>query len=368
MNDIGDSTILARNPAEQHLPEAGTPPLALCGTNGPHAADLCVAVELALADSGNPVATRFYDDERSADCATQIAEAVAAAGTKYVIGHFSSQAALAASRIYGRNEIVFLAPGTSAPALCGAASPTTLQVFGTDDEQLDCLVCAAKRLSRSVIVLAQARTYGSGLARRLFPLLTPHCDRLVVLYFDRPPAQALPVNVRPDDIVVILGSHEFANKLLCGPLKSTTCSQVLLSDDCFTPALFSDPAVAARCSIAFLEEYSDIIVDQRLGHLRKRAARQLGRVPGPYFETSYIAARALGAAWQAVGIDNPLAVLDNLLQGVWRSPFGLLRFSTERRLQGHRWRMVSARSISSALRPLAPARSTFGHGARLAVV
>jgi branched-chain amino acid transport system substrate-binding protein len=362
VNDTGDSTLFAGDQAEKYLPQIGPPLLALCGTKGPHAADLCAAVELALTDSNNPVATRFYDDERSANRAKQIAEAVAAAGTKYVIGHFSSQAALSASRIYGRNEIVFLAPGTSAPALCSDASPTTLQVFGTDDEQLDCLISAAKRLSRSVIVLAQAQTYGSELARRLFPLLTAHCERLAVLYFDKPPPPTLPLNVRVDDVLLILGAHEFANKLLCGPLKSTICSRVLLSDDCFTATLFSDPDVAARCSIAFLEESSETIVDQKLGDLRKRATKLLGRVPGPYFETSYIATRALAAAWQAVGADSPLAVLNNLLDGAWHSPFGLLKFSTDRRLQGHRWGMVSAQSISSRHHPLAPAKSTSGHG------
>jgi branched-chain amino acid transport system substrate-binding protein len=360
--NMGHSTIKAGDRGDKSMPRTGSPLLALCGTGGRHAEDLCAAVELGLADSNNIVQTCFYDDRRSASCATEIAEAIAAAGTKYVIGHFSTQAALAASHIYGRNDIVFLAPGTSAPHLCSTEAPTTLQVFGTDDEQFECLTNAAECLSRSVVLIAQTHTYGSELARRLFPRLASHCDRLGVLYFEMPPPHALPLRTRAEDVVMILGSQEFADACLRGPLRSAAYFRILLSDDCFTPALFSDPELASRCSIAFLEESGEMIIDQELSDLRGRAAGVLDRMPGPYFETSYIATRALVAAWQTVGTDRPLAVLRHLLSDAWPSPFGLLKFSSDRRLQGHRWHMVTARSMLSRHSSIAPARSPSGQG------
>lgn len=149
---------------------------------------------------------------------------------------------------------------------------------------------------------------------------------------------------------MILGSQEFAGEWLYGSLRETAPPHILLSDDCFTPTLFSDPDIAARCSIAFLEKRSganDIIVDQNMCSLRNRAATLLGRAPGPYFETSYIATRALTAAWKNAGAENPPAVLRHLLNGQWRSPFGLLKFTGEGRLRGHHWRMIPARTIAS---------------------
>lgn len=333
------------------LPNTGASPLlAICESEGPNSMDLCAAVRLGLADSNSPAFVAFYDDHRSAQGAVKVAESIADAGVKYAIGHFSSKAAIAASRVYGQHEVLFLAPGSSAPSLCGAASPTTVQMFGTDDEQVDCLAKGIQSLSGSVIVLAQAETNGAELARGLLQRLAPHCSRYSMFYFTSPP-QNLPFRTRDKDVIAILGSQEFAGEWLYGPLREAAPPHILLSDDCFTSTLFSDPDIAARCSIAFLENYNDangVIVDQNICSLRNRATTLLGRAPGPYFETSYIATRALAAAWNNAGAENPPAVLRSLLNGQWRSPFGLLKFSDGGRLRGHRWRMIPARALSSS--------------------
>lgn len=331
---------------------AASPLLAICESEGPNSMDLCAAVRLGLADSNSSAFVSFYDDHRSAQDAVKVAETIAGAGVKYAIGHFSSKAAVAASRVYGRHDILFLAPGSSAPSLCGAASPTTIQMFGTDDEQLDCLTSAIQCRAGSVIVLAQVGTYGAELARGLLQRLAPHCSRFSMFYFTNPP-KTLPFRAHDDDVIAILGSQEFASEWLHGLLRDAGCPDILLSDDCFTPTLFSDPGIAARCSIAFLEKHNgadELIVDQDIRSLHNRAATLLGRMPGPYFETSYIATRALTAAWKNAGAENPIAVLRSLLSGRWRSPFGLLKFSGEGRLQGHRWRMIPAQSIYSDFR------------------
>jgi hypothetical protein len=327
--------------AEQISNAANGPLLAICESEGPNSMDLCAAVQLGLSDSSSPAFVSFYDDHRSADGAVKVADAIARAGVKYVIGHFNSKAAMAASRVYGQRGIVFLAPGSSASTLCGPSSPTTLQAFGTDDEQLDCLTDAIKALSGPVTLLAQAQTYGAELARGLLERLAQHCNRLAVYYLANP-AETSPSRVHAGDVAVILGSQEFASGWLNSFLREAPPQHILLSDDCFTPALFPTAELTMRCSVAFLGKCSDTIVDQNLAILRRRAARLLGRAPGPYFETSYIAIRALAAAWQNAGAGRPDAVLRDLLNGQWRSPFGLLEFSGERRLRGHRWQMVPA--------------------------
>jgi hypothetical protein len=321
------------------------PLLAVCGTAGPHAADLQTAVELGLSDEKTSARTFYYNDQRSGKRAEEVAREIAASGTKYVVGHFSTPAALAASRIYSDRGIVFLAPGTSAPDLCTSASTTTVQLFGTDDEQVECLARAAIELGRSILLLSQTGTYGARLAASLVPRLAPCCRKLTALYFNEEPPGRLPVAVATSDVLVILGPHDFAARLFTGALSTVALCQILMSDDCFTPSLFPERDLASRCSVAFLEKQSGMLIDRQINELRHRARQMLGRSAGPYFETSYIAARALAAAWREVGSDDPFAVLRYILANAWQSPFGLLSLSAERRLRGYRWRMIPARAI-----------------------
>lgn len=338
----GDATMV-HEPAEA---QAVTGPLlAVCGTAGPHAADLQVAIELGLSDENTSARTFYYNDQRSGKRAQEVANEIAACGTKYVVGHFSTPAALAASRIYGDRGIVFLAPGTSAPDLCTSTSATTVQLFGTDDEQLECLARAAIELGRSILLLSQAGTYGARLAASLVPRLGPCCRKLTALYFNEEPPGRLPVAVEASDVLVILGPHDFAARLLTGALSAVALGEILMSDDCFTSSLFRESDLASRCSVAFLEKQCGMLMDRQVNDLRYRARCLLGRSAGPYFETSYLAARALAVAWREVGSDDPFAVLRHILGNAWQSPFGLLSFSEERRLQGYRWKMIPAHAI-----------------------
>src|SRR5258708_10579464 len=88
-----------------------SPLLAICESEGPNSMDLCAAVRLGLADSNCAAFVSFYDDHRSAQDAIKVAETIADAGVKYAIGHFSTKAAVAASRIYGPHDTVVVAPG-----------------------------------------------------------------------------------------------------------------------------------------------------------------------------------------------------------------------------------------------------------------
>ncbi|CCD96735.1 hypothetical protein BRAO375_740018 [Bradyrhizobium sp. ORS 375] len=342
-----DMEALATAQRESAEAEAQTAPsLAVCGTDGPHYADLQTAIELGLSDERTSVHISYYDDQRCGRRAQEVAGEVAARGIKYVIGHFSTPAAIAASRVYGDQGIVFLAPGTSAPDLCTPTSTTTVQLFGTDDEQSECLAVAAAELARPTLLLSQTGTYGARLAARLVRRLTPCCRRLTALYFSEDPPRRLPVTVETGDVLMILGPQDFAKKLFAGALRSASPGQILMSDDCFASCLFPETDLASRCSVAFLEPQSGMLIDQQTSKLRQRARQVLGRSAGPYFETSYIAARALAVAWRNVGYHDPEAVLQYILKQSWQSPFGLLSFSAGRRLQGHRWRMIPAQSIS----------------------
>lgn len=219
-------------------------------------------------------------------------------------------------------------------------------MFGTDDEQLECLANAVVKLGRSAVLISQNGTYGARLAATLVARLTPRCQKLAALYLNEDPPSRLPVCIEPTDVLAILGPHDFAGRLFSGALRAVPLGQILLSDDCYTPSLFSDCDLASRCSVAFLEKRYATLIDRDVNELRCRAKQLLGRSAGPYFETSYIATRALATAWREVGCNDPSAVLRSILTNSWESPFGLLNFSADRRLRGHRWKMVPAHAIA----------------------
>lgn len=322
------------------------PVLAVCGSADPNTDDLHTAIALASEDTDVRVPLQYYDDRRSPDVAAQAAEAIASGGIQYVIGHFSSRAALPASRVYAREGIVFLAPGSSDPLLCNPDSPTTFQVFGNDDEQLECLRAAVTATESNVILVAQPDNYGIRLAQRLLWRLIAEQRRLAVIYGRASRAKIAAVAAAHwDGLVLILGSHEFALEWLQTGCLRRGHNRILLSDDSFNPGIFDDQGVIDRCSVAFLAESDHIILDRPVRELRRRATSRQARKPGPYFETSYIAARALMEIWADTQTGDPRIVQRALLERTWRSPFGLLRFTAQRRLGGHRWAMIPARTI-----------------------
>jgi branched-chain amino acid transport system substrate-binding protein len=334
----------------------GTPRLGLCESGGENGEDLVAATLLALDDAGVSAQILPGDDGRDPIQARAVATALCAAGVNAVIGHFGSTTALPASRIYGAGAVPFLAPGTSSPNLCTAEALTTLQLFGTDDEQLACLYAASS--DPSVLILGEIRNCGAGLAERLFLRRSGGSRQARVLYLPRGqeivPAGAL----RGVGAIYVLGSREFAAGVCRRPAVIASRLPILLSDDSFSPSLFLDRHLS-RGQVAFLYETGDLLVDRHSDAMRGRGAHLLGRLPGPYFETSYVAARAIAAAWGATGSTDRAAVLGFIRARRWSSPYGLLGFDGCGRLSGHRWTMVSAAAMrrragldEDALRPV----------------
>ncbi|MCW8176471.1 ABC transporter substrate-binding protein [Verminephrobacter aporrectodeae] len=326
-----------------HLHDAAAPRvLAVCESEGPNRFDLLAAVNLAVADARTRVRTLFFDDRRNAEVAVSVAHSVAQARATAVIGHFASVAALPASRVYRDQNVLFLAPGASHPALCDMTHGTTLQFFGSDDGQIACLDSVATPASNA-LVLAQRGNYGERIGQALFERLAATAAGARIVYL-RPDEPASPGRLAADhNLIYLCGSQEFSMRFAAALRfrPGTTC---VFSDDAYTAALQTPPP-GAHVYAAFLDMVGDTVIDQSQAALSSRASALLGRPPGPYFLTSYIALRALCRAWQAHSpndTNHTNAVLQTLKQAEWQTPFGLLSLKPNGELHGCTWRLVKA--------------------------
>jgi hypothetical protein len=319
------------------------PCLAVCESEGENAADLMAAVRLGLEDEGRRIRVRLGDDQRDPLTAKILADTLKMEGIRYVVGHFGSLTARAASVVYGQNEMLYLAPGSSDPGLCGTHAPTTLQFFGTDTEQVECLAAIAGASDVPTVIFAERNNYGAILAGALLELLLPKLARLQVIYGSRHGVAVQRGATKPG-MVIILGSREFAQRVCRLSVVKNSSAELLFSDDSFSPSLLTADIPLTRSRVAFLERIGDSLIDRSAMHVCLRARQLLGRPPGPYFETSYIAIRALSREWSSVSVADIFRVQDGILRQSWPSPFGTLSLSNSR-LVGHRWSLIPASGL-----------------------
>lgn len=147
----------------------------LSGTNAQFGEQMVHGAQLAVDDinsKGGIAGERLLLQPEDDDCDTRKAEVVAqdliAKKAAVVIGHFCSNPALSAARIYESAGIPLLAPSASLPALTEAGLWNVVRLVSRDDAQGD---VAAARIAQDyptgvVAVLSDGVAANAGLARR----------------------------------------------------------------------------------------------------------------------------------------------------------------------------------------------------------
>ena len=129
--------------------------------------------EMAVADLnakggllGQPVTLRVEDDVCDADRAVAAAVKAAADGVVFVAGHFCSGASIPASKVYQKNGIVQISPGSTNPKLTDEGGDNVFRVCGRDDEQgvVAGTFLAENFGARKIAILHDGTAYGKGLA------------------------------------------------------------------------------------------------------------------------------------------------------------------------------------------------------------
>jgi branched-chain amino acid transport system substrate-binding protein len=106
------------------------------------------------------------DDQADPRTATTVAQRLADAGVKGVIGHVTSGAAIPASRIYEQAGIPAITPSSTSPALTRQHYKTTYRVIANDLQQGAAMAKFATEVlkAKRIAVIDDRTAYGQGLA------------------------------------------------------------------------------------------------------------------------------------------------------------------------------------------------------------
>jgi branched-chain amino acid transport system substrate-binding protein len=300
-----------------------------------HGPELIVGAYLAIAhhhqSGGFPVAARWHDDGRNAEGGRAAAEQLVGSGIRYVVGHFSSRAALAAAPVYAENDALFVAPGSSSPELTALSNRgTALRLFGRDDEQAAAIVEVLQQVETQgdVEVFAEDNGYGRSVSSTIATLL--ECAGVparvaVVRNFETLVSDAT-------GPVILAGTHEFSARLLCR-LSPARCR--IVTDDAFTPAFLGATGTAADGALVAIIRF-DARSDE-FRRLSSEAAGLLGNGPGAYFLTSYVATELILKALRTLGDCGGRCIAGHLRSLRWRTLLGSLVFEPSGEVQGLSW-------------------------------
>ncbi len=106
------------------------------------------------------------DDQADPRTATTVAQRLADAGVKGVVGHVTSGAAIPASRIYEQAGIPAITPSSTSPALTRQRYKTTYRVIANDLQQGAAMAKFATEVlkAKRIAVIDDRTAYGQGLA------------------------------------------------------------------------------------------------------------------------------------------------------------------------------------------------------------
>lgn len=109
------------------------------------------------------------DDQADPRAATTVAQRLADAGVKGVVGHVTSGASIPASRIYEQSGIPAITPSSTSPKLTQQKFRTTYRVIANDLQQGAALARFATEVlkARRIAVIDDRSAYGQGLADAL---------------------------------------------------------------------------------------------------------------------------------------------------------------------------------------------------------
>lgn len=115
---------------------------------------------------GERVVLIIKDDDCKAEAAAAAARELTETPVVMVVGHFCSDASIAAAKIYTARDIVQISPASTAPALTDAGGRNVFRVVGRDDLQgiVAGRLLATRFAGRKIAILHDGTSYGTGLA------------------------------------------------------------------------------------------------------------------------------------------------------------------------------------------------------------
>jgi branched-chain amino acid transport system substrate-binding protein len=115
---------------------------------------------------GEEVELVIGDDFCDPDQAVALARKLVSDGVVFVAGHFCSHSSIAAAKVYERNGILQIAPGSASAKLTDEGGPNVFRVCGRDDRQGTKVgdYLADHWADRKIAILDDRTTWGAGVA------------------------------------------------------------------------------------------------------------------------------------------------------------------------------------------------------------
>lgn len=318
-----------------------------------HTKELLGGVSLALEDMNRgTLQPNWQNDERTATTAKNIAQNYVNLGIRYIIGHLSASASLPAADIYDREGCLFIAPGTSHPALVEPGYKTVFRLCGRDDLQADFIVSQLRSAMPCsyACILEQNISYGYIFAEFLEKYLGQIDLPSIRLVIDEQSIQGHITSLfnesqipnQQDCFILISGIHEFAAEILISLDKLGFRGHIIIGDDGYTPALIQRAGTAAEDVLVTALDVNKVDIYEQLS-LSERYVQLFGEFPGAYFLTSYSATSILQQSLNSLGIERvlsqmgPSSVAEHIRSQCWSTPLGTLTFSDKGEVEGLRW-------------------------------
>jgi branched-chain amino acid transport system substrate-binding protein len=118
---------------------------------------------------GEALVTVLVDDFCDAEQAVAAAKKLVADGVPFVVGHQCSGAAIPASEIYEKEDVIFISPKATNPRLTGRGLKYTFRTCGRDDLQGKMIGdhMARKWSGADIAIVHDGQTYGQGIAEEV---------------------------------------------------------------------------------------------------------------------------------------------------------------------------------------------------------
>ncbi|OBY27624.1 ABC transporter substrate-binding protein [Leisingera sp. JC1] len=276
------------------------------------------------------------DDQRDPGICARTLEGMFADGLRpdAAIGHFSSPVARRAAQCYGAHEVPFFAPGSSADDLAQGARAPVFQAFARDSGQI-AVLCSALRGAGQAVALGQPGNAGAGLLNAL--QAAQPCPLSGYSGIAGVPAGQVAGNP-----LVLLGSKEYAAEALAALSGQALPSAVYLSDDSLNAVAVRRQAARLGCPVFVAALHRPrqqaCLLGFSVDSIERDAARLLGRQPGPYFLTAWMAVYLALRGLQR-GCRTPAQMLHSLQGQSWQTVYGPLIFDDCGRAEGFSWEL-----------------------------
>ena len=244
---------------------------------------------------------------------------------------------MTAAPIYVRAGVLFLAPGASAPGLTEHPAPSTvLRLFGRDDTQAEAIVRALQLMTPApaVELCIEDNRYGNSLGAHLQAVFARAGVATHVSTARDPGA----VNATRTDPVVIAGTREFS----AGLLQRLDCARPrIVSDDAYHEAFLDEAGPAADGVL--IPVIAPPAAHSTANELEAAYRALIGRSPGGYFVTSYVAVDLLLRVLRRQGDCGGAQAAACLRGQSWSTALGELSFTSSGEVVGLNWHMACVR-------------------------